>query len=96
MRTLYAADTISLIQSLPSDFNGCFPQGGTVETEFVTDVAMANDGSVVISGSSNGDFMGVGVSVSGSSSSSLTENYNFIAVQLDSEGSEGWRWQASP
>lgn len=51
---------------------------------------MADDGSVVMVGKSNGDLM------DSSSSSPVADAYNFVAVKLDSEGAEVWRWQVRP
>lgn len=53
---------------------------------------MTDDGSVVMSCKSNGDF-----GVSGSSAaSSVADGYNFVAVKLDSEGNVLWTWQVRP
>lgn len=71
-----------------------FPQDGTDQTEGVFDITLAENGSVVISASSGGDFMGAGDTGSYSPSYDLTEpQVNFVAIKLDSEGDEVWRWQ---
>lgn len=83
-----------MFQSLHSDSNCRFPQGGTAEYDYATDVSMADDGSVVMSGRSKGDFTGFNASVSGSSSTSSADLESiFVAIKLDSEGTEVWRWQ---
>lgn len=58
---------------------------------------MSDDGAVVLSGYSAGEFMDASASVSSStSSSSVAEEFNFVAVKLDPEGAEVWRWQVRP
>lgn len=58
---------------------------------------MADDGSVVIAGGSSGDFMDANDTVSSSSSQSPDVfETNFVAIKLDSEGVEVWRWQVRP
>ena len=55
---------------------------------------MADDGSVVFAGYSQGDILGVDTSVLAPSTySAVPDEKNFVAYKLDSEGTEVWRWQ---
>lgn len=71
--------------------NVYFPQNGTLLPDGVADVAMSDDGSVVLTGYSSGVF-----NVSSSPSSYLADESNFVAIKLDIEGAEVWRWQVKP
>ena len=96
MRILRVRDGKTTIPCLHLYFNVSFHQDGTVGYDYAFDVAMANDGAVVIASKSNGDFVDVGASASGYSTfASIADGYNFVAVKLDSEGAEVWRWQVS-
>lgn len=64
----------------------CFGQGGTVEKDWANAVAVSEDGSVVIAGISHGDFAWL-------DKSSHRLGGDFLAIKLDSEGAEMWRWQ---
>ena len=55
---------------------------------------MADDGSVVLVGCSRGYFDAADATVS--DSSDCATPYDFVAVKLDSEGAEVWRWQVRP
>lgn len=60
-----------------------FGQDGTSSSESATSCAMADDGSVILGGATQGDWMGTN---KGSG--------DFMAVALrSSDGSELWRWQ---
>lgn len=82
---------------LHSYLNISFAQDGTGGSDAATDVTMADDGSVVLVARSSGDFTSVDATGSSFYSYySATIEYNFIAVKLDSEGAEVWRWQVRP
>lgn len=50
-------------------------------------VMMDEDGSVVLVGYTNGDWIG--------DTSTLLDNADFAAAKLDPDGNELWRWQVS-
>lgn len=56
----------------------------------MTDVAMADDGSVVLVWCSNE------VNAAVSNSATCSTSYDVVAVKLDSEGNEVWTWQVRP
>lgn len=83
-----------MTRCLPSYYHHTFPQNGTDQKEGVYDITLAENGCVVISASSGGDFMASGDTGSNSLSNDFTEaEPNFVAIKLDSEGEEVWRWQ---
>jgi len=58
-------------------------QDGTPRDESITASTLVDSGTIILSGSTNGDFNGIG-----------RGNSDFVAVALDpADGSEIWRWQ---
>lgn len=57
-------------------------QGGTDGDDQLTSAVPAGDGSVVLSGDTNGSFSG-----------SNTGGFDFVAVKLDADGNVLWKWQ---
>lgn len=68
---------MSLFLSLP-----IFVQDGTERTDYFTCAAVGEDGSVVLAGESAGSWNGL-----------KKGSLDFIAIKIDSEGEEMWRWQ---
>ena len=60
-------------------------QNGTDEREEIRAAAVGEDGSVVLAGYSYGNWSGA--------SAGDTRNADFVAVKLDVDGKELWRWQ---
>lgn len=58
------------------------PKNGTSGDDYIRAAAVGDDDSIVLAGYSNGDWSGVGSGL-----------YDFVAVKLDGDGSELWRWQ---
>lgn len=59
-------------------------QNGTREFDYLTSVLEAENGAIVMSGSTEGSF-----------SRSNADLGDVMAIKLDASGSEQWRWQVS-
>ena len=63
----------------------CHDVCGTVEVDVLRAVAIQANGSIVLAGSTLGDWSGLNAG-----------SDDFAALALDSEGQEIWRWQVIP
>lgn len=74
-------NTTILARSLVIDSTG--PQAGTKEDDYAYMAVATSDGSIVLAGHTLGDWDGVNEGGEG----------DFIAVKIDTDGRELWRWQ---